>query len=276
MFLDQRSRPYDRLMASLADERHRLLHRISRRYQTIERMVDLRGLKFPFVRVTDPDVVLDQVAAEVDLHERLHGRDAAGQSMHLPYWAELWDSAMGIALHLADTASRFDLRKCSVLDLGCGMGLSGAAAAGLGARVLFADLESPGLLFARLNSLPWRRRVRTRQLNWQRDRLNERFDLIIGADILYEKAQWPFLEPFWRAHLKESGTVLLGEPGRSTGDMFQDWIGDRGWALERLEQPVTTRERPIRLFALTLAPVAIHIEKSSEKTAILPDAAART
>lgn len=263
-------------MASLANDRYRLLHRIHWRYQTTERMVDLKRLTFPFVRVTDPDVVLDQVAAEVDLHERLHGRDAAGQSMHLPYWAELWDSAMGIALHLADNPSRFDLRKSSVLDLGCGMGLSGAAAAGLGARVLFADLESPALLFARLNSLPWRRRVRTRQLNWQRDRLNERFDLIIGADILYEKAQWPYLEPFWRAHLNDGGTVLLGEPGRSTGDMFQEWITDHGWVLERLEQPVTTRERPIRLFALKLAPIAIHNEKSRGKTAILPAAAART
>lgn len=276
MFLDRRLGPYDPLMASLANDRHKLLHRIQRRYQTTERIVDLKGLKFPFVRVTDPDVVLDQVAAEVDLHERLHGREASGQMMHLPYWAELWDSAIGIARHLADNPSRFDLRRCWVLDLGCGMGLSGAAAAGLGARVLFADLESPALLFARLNSLPWRRRVRTRQLNWQRDRLNERFDLIIGADILYEKAQWPYLEAFWRAHLNDAGTVLLGEPGRSTGDMFQEWIADRGWLLERLEQPVATRERPIRLFALTLAPVAVHIEKSSAKTATFPAAAART
>ncbi|HEX5242454.1 MAG TPA: 50S ribosomal protein L11 methyltransferase [Tepidisphaeraceae bacterium] len=263
-------------MTCLANNRHRLLHRIHRRYQATQQIVDLKGLKFPFVRVTDPDVVLDQVAAEVDLHERLHGREASGQMMHLPYWAELWDSAMGIALHLADNASRFDLRKRSVLDLGCGMGLSGAAAAALGARVLFADLESPALLFARLNSLPWRHRVRTRQLNWQRDRLNERFDLIVGADILYEKTQWPYLELFWRAHLKENGSVLLGEPGRSTGDMFQEWIGNRGWLLERLEQPVSTREKPIRLFALTLAPIAIDNEKSRGKTAILPAAAART
>ena len=263
-------------MSRIANDRHRLLHRIHRRYQTTEQIVGLNGVKFPFVRVTDPDVVLDQVAAEVDLHERLHGREASGQMMHLPYWAELWDSAMGIALHLAENASRLNLRKLSVLDLGCGMGLSGAAAAGLGARLLFADLESPALLFARLNSLPWRRRVRTRQLNWQRDRLNERFDLIIGADILYEKAQWPYLEPFWRAHLNAGGTALLGEPGRSTGDMFQQWIADRGWLLERLEQPVSTREKPIRLFALKLAPIAIDNEKSREKTAILPAVAGRT
>ena len=99
--------------------------------------------------------------------------------------------------------------------------------------MLFADLEAPALLFARLNSLPWRRRVRTRRLNWQRDRLAEKFDLILGSDILYERKQWEYLEPFWRAHLAEGGTVLLGEPGRQTGELFMPWIVDRGWALEQ-------------------------------------------
>ena len=143
----------------------------------------------------------------------------------------------------------------SVLDLGCGMGLAGTVAAALGAKVLFADLEQPALLFAALNSLPWRRRVRTRRLNWRSDRLGEQFDLIIGADILYERPQWESLEPFWRAHLAPGGTVLLGVPGRQTGDLFIDWIAARGWLMRHSEQPVPTRERPIRIFQLTPLPV---------------------
>ena len=243
-------------MSSESDLRQRMLWRIRRRYQTITQDVEVGPLRFAFTRVADPDRVLDQVAEAVDLQERLHGRQS-GQPMHLPYWAELWDSAAGIGHYLAaDPSTRLGTagagrdgeRVHSVLDLGCGMGMSGTVAAGLGAHVLFADLEQPALLFARLNSLPWRRRVRTRQLDWQRDQLGERFDLILGADILYEKSQWPFLEPFWRAHLAPGGSVLLGEPGRASGDLFDDWIVARGWTLERAEQPVSTRPRPIRLF----------------------------
>ena len=130
------------------------------------------------------------------------------------------------------------------------MGLSGTVAAALGARVTFADLEPAALLFARLNSLPWRRRVRTRQMNWRTDQLDQRFDLILGADILYERAQWGWLEPFWRGHLAEHGTVLLGEPGRQTGDLFVEWIVARGWMLERFEQAVPARPRPVRIFRL--------------------------
>jgi hypothetical protein len=92
-----------------------------------------------------------------------------------------------------------------------------------------------------------------RQLNWQTARLRERFDLILGADILYERAQWEYLEPFWRHHLAPNGRVLLGEPGRKTGDEFPAWIVQRGWKIAFHEQTVTTRSKAIRLFELALA-----------------------
>ena len=112
------------------------------------------------------------------------------------------------------------------------------------------------MLFARLNSLPiekWThspRHVRTRRVDWQKDHLREKFDLIVGADILYDKTQWNFLEPFWRGHLADGGTVVLGEPGRPTGGMFLDWLKGRGWTVEESGQPVETRSQPIRIFEL--------------------------
>ena len=227
----------------------RLRHRIERRYALKDTSFTFGPLAVPFVRVADPDRVLDEVAAEEDRLERVSGVRASSDQLHLPYWAELWDSAIGIGRNLANRRDQFSAGP-SVLDLGCGMGLAGTVAAALGGHVLFADLEPPALLLARLNSLAWRRRVRARQLNWQTDRLDERFDLILGADILYERKQWDVLEPFWRAHLTPGGTVLLGEPGRQTGDLFIDWITPRGWRLTRHAEKVETREQPIRLFEL--------------------------
>jgi predicted nicotinamide N-methyase len=206
-------------------------------------------IRFDFTSVANPDLVLDQVAAKVDLAERLNGPLPADVPMHLPYWAEVWDSAAGIGLHLTHRKEPIGQ---NVLDLGCGMGLAGTVAAAMGARVMFADLERPALLFARLNSLAWRRRVRTRQLDWRRARLGEKFNLIIGSDILYEKSQWEFLEPFWREHLAPGGSVLLGEPGRATGGMFIEWIKPRGWEIEVSEQPVKTRPIPIRVLRIRI------------------------
>jgi predicted nicotinamide N-methyase len=226
----------------------RLLLRIQRRFETVTQPLDLEPLRLTFTRVADPDRVLDEVAEEADRHERRTGHHRQDEDLHLPYWAELWDSALGVARFLVEGSPRPDE---SVLDLGCGMGLAGVAAAALGARVLFADIEPPALLFARLNSLPWFGHVRTRRLNWRTDRLSEKFETILGSDILYERQQWEYLDAFWRGHLAPAGRVVLGEPGRQTGDKFMSWILRRGWQLRVTVQNVPTRPAPIRVLCLT-------------------------
>ncbi len=233
-------------MAS-ADPLH-LRHRIERRYRTVTDPVRFGEVAFAFTRVADPNRVLDEVAAEEDRRERSTGQRFK-EPLHLPYWAELWDSGGGVAAFLVHRYP-VELAGKSVLDLGCGQGLLGCVAAAVGASVVFADLEAPALLFARLNAAPWAARVRARRTDWQADRLGERFDLIVGADILYDRTQWQHLEPFWRAHLAPGGRVLLGEPGRPTGGMFLDWLKGKGWAVAEFEQPVPTRDRPIRVFEL--------------------------
>jgi len=234
--------------------RARLLSRVQRRFDVVRERVKIGTLELDFVRVADPDRVLDQVAEEEDRREKSAGRRLEGEELHLPYWAQLWDSAMGVACWLESGLGRRAIAQGGdVLDLGCGMGLAGTVAAALGARVLFADLEAPALLFAALNSLPWRRRVWTRRMNWRSDELGDSFDLIVGADILYERGEWEHLDRFWRSHLKGGGSVLLGEPGRQTGDAFVEWVGPRGWKLDRYQQPLEKENKTIRVLRLTAA-----------------------
>lgn len=215
--------------------------------------IHLAGRPYPFTRIADPNRVLDEVAAEEDRLEKVRGIRAKSDQLHLPYWAELWDSALGMSQLLIKRFSPcppVPSSPCRILDLGCGMGLTGTVATSLGLPVLFADLEPPALLFAKLNSLRHADAARTRQLNWQTARLGEHFDLILGADILYERKQWDHLEPFWRHHLAPGGSVLLGEPGRQTGDDFPAWVTPRGWQVTYHHEPVETRSKPIRLFEL--------------------------
>jgi predicted nicotinamide N-methyase len=223
----------------------RLRWRVGQRFDVVSDIHVIGGRTFEFARVVDPDVVLDQVVAEEDRREKLSGKRQTSDQLHLPYWAELWDSALGIGQFLVQAGPPSDRKRA--LDLGCGMGFAGMVASAVGYRVVLADLEPEALLFAQMN-VPG---ARARQLDWRRDRLEERFDLIIGADVLYDRTQWDFLEPFWRAHLAKGGAVLLGEPGRQTGDLFVSWIAGRDWKLERFEEKVSTRERGIRLFRLT-------------------------
>jgi predicted nicotinamide N-methyase len=233
---------------SIKSRRHqRLLQRIHRRFQTITEDIGVGPMSIRFTRAADPNQVLDDIVAEEDRREKTTGV-RLNDPQHLPYWAELWDSARGVAAALAKMDWSATTR---VLDLGCGMGLCGATAAALGANVMLADLEPPAMLFARLNCLPFGRRVRARQLNWQIDRLPERFDLIFGADILYERKQWDFLNEFWKAHLATGGTILLGEPGRQSGGLFVEWIRKRDWLFHESVEQISDSSKQIRIFRLT-------------------------
>jgi predicted nicotinamide N-methyase len=238
----------------LARQRQCLLARIHRKFQTITEQIPVGPLSLEFTRIADPNRVLDDACAEEDLREQQTGVRLENPP-HLPYWAELWESSRALATAL----TRFDFASKSrdarpwqplnVLDLGCGMGLAGVTTAALGHRVTLADLEPPALLFAQLNSLPYH--AATRRLNWQIDRLDQKFDLILGADILYERAQWPFLNEFWLAHLAQAGSILLTEPHRPSGDLFIPWIQQKGWNLR--QQEAQTAPNLVRLFHLNFS-----------------------
>jgi predicted nicotinamide N-methyase len=228
--------------------RNRLLSRIHLRYQTCDEVLAVGDLKLHFTRIAEPDRVLDDAAAA-------EANPPAGSAVPaVPYWAELWDSALGLAAWLASPDSpllRYRTEApATVLDLGCGMGLAGTSAAALGARVTFADFQTLALLFARLNSLPWHERIDVRRVDWRHDSLERPFDLILGADILYERSQWEYLDRFWRLHLAPGGLIALGEPGRQTGEGFVAWVVDRGWVLNETRQIAGSGSKPIRVLLL--------------------------
>jgi predicted nicotinamide N-methyase len=229
--------------AARADhQRARLEARIRRQYQTVCQVYDFGSLTVPLKRVAEPDEMLERMEQDA-------GSAGTATPRWQPYWAELWGCSLVVGRWLVQQ----NLRDLRVLDLGCGLGLTGTVAAACGARVTMVDAAPPALLFARLNSWPYRDRVQVRRLDWFRDRLPDPFPLIVGADILYDRGDWPHLEAFWRAHLAPGGSVLLGEGGRSTGGEFPDWLHGRGWQLARSETTLPGHPRPIRLFQLRSA-----------------------
>src|SRR5262245_2248323 len=128
---------------TLAKLRSRLSARIQRRFRTVTETHAVGPLRLSFTRVTDPDVVLDQIVEAEDRREKLTGQRRDGIDLHLPYWAELWDSAFAVGEYLVDPRNSFwrsgctegalsearhgvhlrcDRSASSVLDLGCGQG----------------------------------------------------------------------------------------------------------------------------------------------------------
>lgn len=135
-----------------------------------------------------------------------------------PYWAHLWTGAVSLARYVD---ARGQVRGRSVLDLGCGLGLTGIVAARNGGLVTFADKETAACTFAltnaRANACP---DCEAQPLDFTRDRLDVRFDCILAAEILYDRPTFAALATFIAAHLAEDGQALLADAGRTDTRSF--------------------------------------------------------
>ena len=102
--------------------------------EVVETTVELAGRTLTVEHPPDAVELIDEEAFE---HEEF-----------LPYWAELWPSAVALARVVAGRR----VRGASVLELGCGLALPSIAAALGGARVLATDWSPEALVFAHRNA----------------------------------------------------------------------------------------------------------------------------
>ena len=118
------------------------------------------------------------------------------------------------------------MRGKRVLEIGCGLGLAGIAAASAGARVIFTDYEPDALKFTRHNVLRNLSRnvldsqVEFRLLDWRSDEEVGPVDMIIGADVVYERRNFIPILNLARRTLTSDGCSVFTDPDRSTGMSF--------------------------------------------------------
>lgn len=131
-----------------------------------------------------------------------------------PYFASLWPAGEALARHVL-AGPRLEGR--AVLDLGCGLGPAGLAALAAGARVTFLDWEPRALEIvahsARRQGLEPAALVTA---DWQDPPPLGRFDLVLAADVLYERDNLEPVGAFLAAHL--SGEAWLADPRRDEAE----------------------------------------------------------
>ncbi|KAA5541140.1 class I SAM-dependent methyltransferase [Roseiconus nitratireducens] len=189
------------------------------------------------------------VAADPDamLIEACERQDAGETGVIDPFWAATWRAARGLDRFL-DTLS---LENQSVLEVGCGTGHAGIAAAIRGAKVTLTDGVEDPLHLVRLSSHPIAGRCRVLRLRFGLDRLDQTFPVILGSDVTYLRQLWPQLEQCLFDHLQSDGVALLSDPYRIIANEFRDWIGKRPWEYtEHQIQLEDDPQHPIRVMEL--------------------------
>ncbi|MFK8111968.1 MAG: methyltransferase [Rubripirellula sp.] len=188
---------------------------------------------------SDPDGML------IDACQR---QDAGETGVIDPFWATTWRAASGLDRYL----DRLDLRDVRVLELGCGTGHAGLAAAHRGGLVALTDGVTDPLLLVRMSTYEVRQRCQVQQLRFGTDRLDQpRFPIILGSDVTYLREIWPKLDTCLRDHLAPGGLVLLSDPCRIIANEFRGWIQDRGWNYcEKMIPLEDDPKHPIRIMEL--------------------------
>jgi len=109
-----------------------------------------------------------------------------------PYWGFCWASGLALARYLAEHPQWVAGKR--VLDFGAGSGVAGIAAVKAGAlEVVACDLDPLAIAACRANA-----GLNGVELDYSEDFFAEadRFDLILVADVLYDRANLPLLDQF--------------------------------------------------------------------------------
>ena len=160
--------------------------------------------------------------------EALITEEAFEHEEFLPYWAELWSSAVA----LAHDVSLRSLRGAPTLELGCGLGLPSIAAARAGGRVLATDWSPYAVEATAANAERNGVQIETLECSWAEPHaILERapWPLVLASDVLYEARNVELLLDLLPRLVDETGLVLLADPGRVPAERFLraaegDWI----------------------------------------------------
>ncbi|OFZ19844.1 MAG: hypothetical protein A2X94_13125 [Bdellovibrionales bacterium GWB1_55_8] len=151
-----------------------------------------------------------------------------------PYFGVVWPSARALSEFLVEQ-SDIELKNARVLEVGCGLAIPSMIASRLGAIVTAADFHPEVEKFLSKNLERNRlRNIRYVSLDWTNRAFaeEERYDLVIGSDILYEKTHPVSVARAVSSWVKPHGTVIIADPARPYLQQFVDQMRDLGFSAQ--------------------------------------------
>jgi predicted nicotinamide N-methyase len=171
----------------------------------VEEVVGVAGRDLALLRPRDAESLLSEADFERD--------------EFLPYWAELWPSATALARVVGGRALRG--RRC--LELGCGLGLVGLAAAAAGARVTATDWAPDSIALLERNAQRNGLTLEALCVSWtEPEALVARapWELVLASDVLYEARNGVALLALLPQLVDARGEIWLADPGRREAAPF--------------------------------------------------------
>jgi predicted nicotinamide N-methyase len=180
---------------------------------------------------------LDETIDELFVELQREGREDE-LDLLCPYFGVVWPSARVLAAELAEKSIERYAGALRILEVGCGLALP--------SLVLLNQIHLSKLVVSDCHPEVKRFLDRNLELNripssalefqsWSFEdlaKLNRKWDLVVGSDILYESKHPEALAEAIDRVTQPNGRVLVTDPARPYLQKFQDEMKARGWISE--------------------------------------------
>ena len=140
----------------------------------------------------------------------------SGEKHDIPFWAVVWPAAQVMATYFLSHPEW--VRSRNVVDLGCGGGVAGIAAAVAGARRVYGnDIDPAALEMTALNAEANGVQIALDGSNFLERGWPEDTGVILVGDLFYEKAMSEVLLDSLRRARRAGIAVLIGDSSRPFG-----------------------------------------------------------
>lgn len=192
-------------------------YKLSMNYQYESNQLDIKGQLLQFYQITNIDEVFDELISK-------SADDIEVVDERIPYWTELWPSAIALAEYLVEHDELVVDKH--IIEIGCGLGLPSLVAAKLGAKeVIASDYFADSLQFVQKNAelnLISQKILQTASIDWREldsSPLLKRCETLLVADILYEDRYVVAFKTLLH-HLPRGMRIVIAEPGRAVAKAF--------------------------------------------------------
>lgn len=146
----------------------------------------------------------------------------------LPYGVILWPASIALGHEMLERGAALAGKR--VLELGAGTGIPGIVAGSFGARVLQTDRHDVAVHLCKMNAA--RNDVASVDVvnaEWETFHHDERFDYVLGSDVLYVTPLHDRLREICERYLAPDGIALFSDPFRKQSLPMLEAMEASGW-----------------------------------------------
>lgn len=189
----------------------------------LENIIDEFGLNEQMIQLDNLNIRYYKVARVDDLYNALLSLPDNSELLkdeRIPYWAELWHSAIGLSTFLNENNAI--LQNKIVLEIACGLGFPSVVASFFAKSVIISDYMKDALNVATLNmQLNNVENFSSLLIDWRNFSVkNVDFDFLICSDIVYEKRSYNHVLQLFSNAINENKKIIFAEPNRMQSKDF--------------------------------------------------------